>query len=432
MVSTDERTGGGVAEGGSRAERPARFRDVFAIGEFRYLWLAQVFSVAGDQLAAVGVAVLVYDRTHSPAWTALTYAMTFLPDLAGGALLAGLADRYPRRQVMVVADVIRAVLVALMALPGQYIAVLIVLLVAVQLLASPFTAARNAVLPAVLSGDLYVAGVTITRITLQLGQVVGFAVGAAIVAGVGTPVALVVDAATFVVSAVLVRLGSRPHRPSSYVHGPQTWWGTVRSGFTLVVADRRLRSLVGLACVSGAYVVPEGLAVPYAAQIHAGTQAVGWLMAANPAGMVVGMLVLQRMRPEIRLRLMGPLAVATCVVLLPTGLAPVLGGAVALWFLSGVASAYNLTTNATFVQSVPDHSRGQALGLAQAAIRVSQGVGIVGSGLLAQLLRPGQVVALAAVVGVLMAVSTATAWSRADSPQLGGLDETSEIDSSSA
>jgi len=421
-----------MGEGGSRSDRPARFRDVFAVREFRYLWLAQVFSVAGDQLAAVGIAVLVFDRTHSPAWTALTYAMTFLPDLAGGALLAGLADRYSRRQVMIVADLARAVLVAIMALRGEPIVLLVVLLVVVQLLSSPFTAARNAVLPAVLTGDRYVASVTITRITFQLGLVLGFAVAGAIVAALGVPFALLVDAATFIASALLVRIGARPHLPSVAPGGTQRWWPTIRAGFTLVTADRRLRSLVGLACVSGALFVPEGLAVPYAAQIHAGTAAIGWLMAANPAGMIVGMLIIQRMRPDTRIRVMGPLAIAACVALLPTGFAPVLGGAVALWFLSGVASAYNLVTNATFVQMVPDHSRGQAVGLAQAAIRVAQGVGIVGSGLLAQLLRPGQVIALAAAIGVLLAVSTATAWSRADSPQLGGLDETSEIDSSSA
>lgn len=422
-----------MGEGGSRPDRPARFRDVFAVREFRYLWVAQVFSVAGDQLAAVGIAVLVYDRTHSPAWTALTYAMTFLPDLAGGALLAGLADRYPRRHVMVAADVGRAVLVAIMALPHQPIVLLVVMLVAVQLLGSPFNAARNAVLPAVLTGDVYVASVAVTRITVQLGMVLGFAVGAAIVAGVGTPTALLVDAGTFVVSAVLVRIGSALHRPPLSAKGPQTWWGSLRSGFTLVVADRKLRSLVLLACVCAAYFVPEGLAVPYAAEIRAGTYAVGLLMAANPAGMVVGMLVLQRLRPETRLRLMGPLAVAACVVLLPTALAPGLGAAVGLWFLSGVASAYNLITNATFVQNVPDHSRGQAFGLAQAALRVSQGIAIVGSGLLAQVVRPALVVALAAGLGVILALSAATAWYRAVSPSVThGVGKTSEIDSSSA
>src|SRR6266700_2167076 len=95
-------------------DRPARFRDVFAVGQFRILWLANVQSRIGDQLARVALSVLVYDRTGSPAWTALTYAMTILPNLIGGALLAGLADRFARRAVMVIADVVRAVLVAVM------------------------------------------------------------------------------------------------------------------------------------------------------------------------------------------------------------------------------------------------------------------------------------------------------------------------------
>jgi MFS family permease len=410
------------------SERPARFRDVFVVREFSFLWAAQVFSVAGDQLAAVVVAVLVFDRTHSPAWTALTYAMTFLPDLVGGALLAGLADRFPRRRVMVICDIARAVLVGMMTIPGQPIVSLIVLLVVVQLLASPFLAARNAVLPAVLTGDRYVVSVTITRITNQLGQVIGFAVGATVVAFTGTSVALLADAVTFVVSAVLVRVGSALHRPPTAAGGQATWWGTIRDGVMLVFRDPKLRSLLALACLCGAYIAPEGLAVPYAYEIRAGTQAVGWLMAAAPAGMVVGMLLLQRLAPAIRLRLLGPLAVASCAVLLPTALTPILAGTVGLWFLSGVASSFNMITNATFIQNVPDHSRGQAVGLGQAALRVSQGIGIVGSGLLAEVLAPSVVIALVAVVGIGLAIGAVGAWSRASSrtvsprPVLGGGD----------
>src|SRR5436305_7052977 len=64
-----------------RSDRPARFRDAFAVGEFRALWTAYALSVAGDQLAAVGLSVLVFAKTGSPAWAAVTYAATFLPDL---------------------------------------------------------------------------------------------------------------------------------------------------------------------------------------------------------------------------------------------------------------------------------------------------------------------------------------------------------------
>ena len=386
---------------------------MFAVGEFRALWLAQAFSVAGDQLAAVAIAVLVFQRTGSPAWTALSYAMTFLPDLAGGALLAGLADRFPRRRVMVTCDLVRAALVAVMAVPGQPVASLIVVLGVAQLLGAPFQAARGAVLPAALTGDRYLTGVMITRVTVQLGQVTGFAAGAAIVAAMGARVALLADAGTFLFSAALVRAGSRLHRPPTAPGGPApTWLSTIRAGFSLVARDPRLRSLVGLACVCGAYVVPEGLAVPYAAQIHAGTSAAGWLLAASPAGMVTGMVALQRFPPQARTRLMGPMAVASCAALLPTVLAPDLAGTLALWFASGVASAYNMITNTVFVQNVPDHARGQAIGLAQAALRLAQGAGILGAGLLAQLLTPGVVVAVMAAAGIVFAVTMAAAWSR--------------------
>ena len=128
------------------------------------------------------------------------------------------------------------------------------------------------------------------------------------------------------------------------------------------------------------------------------------------------MLILKRLPQATRLRLLGPLAVATCAVLLPIWWAPGLAGSVALWFASGFCSSYNMITNATFVQTVPDHSRGQAVGLANAALRVAQGLGIVIAGALTTLLSPGGVITLAAIVGVGLALLTALAWSRAVSP----------------
>lgn len=397
--------------------RPARFRDAFAVREFRTLWTAYALSVGGDQLAAVALSVLVFNRTGSPAWAALTYALTFLPDLLGGPLLAGLADRFPRRTIMIIADVSRAVLVGLMAIPGQSIAVLVALLFVVQLLSSPFNAARGAVVPALLHGDRYVAGMTVMRMTYQLGSVAGFAVGGAVLAGLGTSRALLIDALTFVASALLVSFGVQAHRPAGAAAARRpSWWATLSGGWQLVAHSPKLRSLIGLACVSGAYVTPEGLAVAYAAQVHGNSAAVGVLMAANPAGMVLGMLVLQRLRPSVRLSLFGPLAVATCAMLIPTWWAAGLAIAVVLWFLSGVGSAYNMITQATFVQNVPDHQRGQALGLAQTSLRVAQGVGIVGAGLLAQVLSPGTVVGLLGAVGVVIAALAANAWARAARP----------------
>jgi len=67
-------------------EKQASYREVFAIREFRGLWFAQVISYAGDQFAQVAIAILVYRRTGSPLLTALAYALTYLPPIAGGPL----------------------------------------------------------------------------------------------------------------------------------------------------------------------------------------------------------------------------------------------------------------------------------------------------------------------------------------------------------
>ena len=56
-----------------------------------------MLSYAGDQFAQVAIAILVYGRTHSAFLTALAYALTYLPPIAGGPLLSGLADLFPRR-----------------------------------------------------------------------------------------------------------------------------------------------------------------------------------------------------------------------------------------------------------------------------------------------------------------------------------------------
>lgn len=404
--------------------RAATFRDVFAVAEFRSLFAAQVLSVIGDQFARVALAVLVFDRTGSAGLAALTFALTYLPDLVGGPLLAGLADRLPRRRLMVVSDVARALLIALMAVPGMSLWTLCLLLTAVQLLNSPFSAARAAMLAVILKGDRYIVGSAISNITFQVAQLTGFATGGLLVAGVGPTRGLLLDAATFAVSALLVRLGvaERPVVRSAGAHEPRAgWWRSITSGAALVWNDPRLRALVALACISGFYVTVEGLAVPYAASLGGGPAAAGLLLAANPAGTVVGMIVLTRfVKPRTRLRWLGPMAIAACVPLLACATYPGLLTTAALWALSGAFSAFQVPANAAFMQEVPDAQRGQAFGLAVTALQCAQGAGILIGGVAADHWTPGAVVAGAGMLGVLAATVAAVAWARALATPAGG------------
>jgi MFS family permease len=121
------------------------FRDVFAVAEFRALWLAQLLSVAGDQLARVALTILVYDRTRSPLLAAITFVVSIVPTFIGGVTLTWLADKYPRRAVMIACDLIRCALVLVMAIDGIPVAAMVVLLFFVTLVGAPFTSARAAV-----------------------------------------------------------------------------------------------------------------------------------------------------------------------------------------------------------------------------------------------------------------------------------------------
>ncbi len=293
-----------------RDDAGSGFRAAFGVAEFRVLWCASLTSIVGDQLARLALSILVFQRTGSPAWTALTYALTMLPGLLSGVLLTGLADRYPRRTVMVCSDLGRAALVAVMAVPAVPLPLVVALLVLVQLAEPPFAAAQGALLPVVLGERRYEAGQSIHLITHQVGLLLGFAGGGLVVAWLGTSGALAVDAVTFALSALLLRLGLRPRpRPASLTpsDGPSTgvWWAQVRAGAGLVWHDRRLRLLIAIGCLAAFAVVPEGLAAPFSEEVGAGVAGVGVLLAADPAGMVVGALLLRLVPAAARVRLLG-------------------------------------------------------------------------------------------------------------------------------
>ena len=151
----------------------------------------------------------------------MTYAAGYLPWVIGGLFLADVADRRPRRTVMVVCDAVRAVLVAAMAVPGVPLVALVALLFATTMFTPPFESARAAITPDILQGERYVLGTAVVQTTFLAGQTVGAVGGGFAVAFIGTRPALVVDAATFVLSGLLIGLGirSRPAaarpRPSS-------------------------------------------------------------------------------------------------------------------------------------------------------------------------------------------------------------------------
>ena len=406
-----------MARGGAAEQAAtATFRDVFAVAEFRALWLAQLLSVVGDQLARVALTILVYDRTRSALLAAITFVVSIVPTFVGGVTLAWLADRYPRRGVMIASDLARAVLVLVMAIPHTPLAGMVALLFVVTLIGAPFTSARAAIYPDVLHGEKYVMGTAVTLTTYQFAQVLGFAVGGAVTGFFGTGRSLIIDAGTFVASALIVRAWVR-WRPAPAVadvgHHERSRLAGILGGVRLVFGRPALRTPMLFGWLAAFYNAPEGVVTPLARDLGGGAITVGVILAAEALGETVGAIVLSRfVAPPKRLRLMGPLAVAACAVLVLFFWHPGLAVSLLILFASGLCGSYQIAANAAFVSATPQEQRSQAFGLAQGGISLSQGSVIILAGVAADHYAPALVIAIAGTVGAVVALAIAISWAR--------------------
>lgn len=370
--------------------------------EFRALFAADVLSVMGDQVARLAIALLVYARTGSAFASTATYACSFLTWLVGGPLLSVAADRYPRRGLMILCDLGRLVFVLVMCLPGLPLVVLFGALIVVGILTPPFEAARSGLLADIVTGDLYLAANGLTQTLNQAGQVGGFLFGGVLVAVAGARGALLVDAASFALSAALVAVAVG-RRPAAHLGG-ESFVDDVRKGVALVFRTRELRRLLGVASLAVAVLIaPEGLAVAVARSSGHGAVAAGVLTAAVPAGFVLGAWLVLRIAPERRSRLLPRLLALACLPLLLTPIAGGVAPLTALWVLAGAGGGLQVIANAAFVAAVPAELRGRAYGVASTCLMVVQGGTLLLAGALAEVFGPRIPVALIAG-GVLLAL----------------------------
>ena len=361
--------------------------------------------------------MLVYQRTDSPLLSAVTFAISYLPWLLGGPLLSTLADRFPRHRVLIATDAARALLVAGMAVPGTPLPLLLGLLFVVAVCGPPFESARSALMADILDGDRYALATSVTNVGSQVAQVLGFVLGGTLVAVLDPSAALLTDAATFAVSAVWLwaRLQRRPAPDDGAdADAPRSMWRDASEGLRLIGRTPRLLAIIAVTWVGSLFAnAPEGIAAPLVEQLGQGPAQVGVLLAANPAGVTVGGLIIARaLTQERRERLVPHLVVLSLAPILLAGLVTVWGGpgtgayatVVALMFVAGLGGSWNIPLNVAFVQAVPSAYRGRAFGVAVSGLYGVQGIGVLGAGALAEVATPGVVVALVGALGLLAVV----------------------------
>lgn len=387
---------------------PAGYRRLFAAPEFRTVFVAHACSLLGTVVSEITLTVLVYGLTGSPLLSALTFALGFLPYLAGGTLLAGIADRFPPRRVLVLCDLVCAGCAGLMALPATPVAALLALRCVIAAVSPVFNGTRMATLADILgSGDLFVLGRSLLRIVSQGAVLAGFGLGGVLLLVVPPRGALLITTGTFLASATLLRLGTR-RRPARTPAHPEGADGATLVRYSLagarkLLADRRARALLLLLWVPPMFsVAPEALAAAYGDEIGAGSAGVGLLMSALPVGTIAGELYAGAvLSAAARARVVLPLGTVALLPLTTYALTPGIAPALAVLVLTGAGSAYTLGLDRWFVDAVPEELRGRAMAVYTAGLMTIQGIGMALAGAAAELLAVHTVVAAAGALGTL-------------------------------
>jgi len=400
--------------------RPARrttYRSVFAAGQFRVLFAAFTMYVLGFEFEILGLSVLVFTQTRSATLAALAFGIGFAPQAVGGALLTSLADRLPPRAVIGTGLLTRAVPGLVIGLwPGLPVAAMLALVAVAALVAPVFTAATSSLLPDVLDGDRYVLGRSVFNLMGSGTQILGLGIGGALLAIVPARWLLLAAGISLTLGAAVIRLGLRPHEarepyearePHAARGGRPGVIGATLSGHVRLFADPVVRGLLLAQWLPAWFATgAESLIVPYTASLGHPASAAGPLLAAVPAGMVLGEVLIGRFCPPARRRRLAfPLVAAMGIPLLAFFCRPSLPLAGLALLVVGLGFAYQLGIQQAFLDSLPEQRRGQAFGLNSTGAMGGQGLIPPAAGALAALLGAGPAMAIAGVATVLAALA---------------------------
>ena len=230
--------------------RHLRFDGLWRHPDFLKLWAGHTISMAGSLIGRFAlplIAILSLDA--SPGQVALLRMADHLPGVVIGLVAGVWVDRLRRRPLMIWTDVGRALLlvsIPLAAVLGLLtLTQLVVVVIAAGTLTALFEIASRSYLPSVISRQELVEGNSKLQASSSIVEVAAFGFAGLLVQILTAPIAILIDAISFVVSALClggIRKPEPPARPSTDGH---TTWMAIREGLRLVVHDPILRAIAG-------------------------------------------------------------------------------------------------------------------------------------------------------------------------------------------
>ncbi len=287
---------------GDKPPHDVTYRALLLNRNFRFLWIGEAVSTFGNYFTRLAVPFFVWQLTGSYTQLGIARALPLFAALLFGLLTGALVDRWDRRRTMIYADLASGALLALLfVLMGQpldvsfKVAALYAASFVAEILRSIFAAARVAIMPDVVRDDELLAANALDQSTTQFAEVVSYPlIGLAL--WVGPTLSFGVDAATFLLSALLLWRVAVPHTAPAAAPG-NTIWADIGAGLRVTRQLPLVRRIVILSLIAPAiFSLMFTLQLPYAVDVAGSTEAVGFpaLEGAMAFGFMIGALLLGR------------------------------------------------------------------------------------------------------------------------------------------
>ena len=386
--------------------------------DFALLWLGGLLSVTGDWVLHAALPYFVYEQTGSTVATAGMIAASLTPGIVLGSVAGVFVDRWNRKRVLVVVNLLQAATVALLLLVphGGWLWVVFAVAAAQSVLASFSSPAESALLPTLVPAEQLVAANALNVLNNRVGRLVGLPLGAALLAALGLELVVLVDCASFVLAALVVSPVVAPPAARALRAGGDgvaaagsawtAFWGEWLDGLRLVRRERALAVIFGvLGLMTFAGTMLDPLTVAWVQDVlGGGPQVYALLLTAHAASGIVGAVLVSRIDVRVAPRLLvGWSSVAAGGALAVRYNVPSVPLAVSLSLLVGLTSVASAVGVETLVQhGVRDDYRGRVFGALGATGGLLSLLGAASAGVLAEVLGT---VAMLNVASALIALS---------------------------
>jgi MFS family permease len=219
---------------------------------FRRLWIAQIVSENGDWFYTLAIYSLLLDLTGKASSVALALVLQVLPHTLLGPLAGMVNDRFSRRKIMIVSDLLRMVIVACMLLVRSRGSVWVIypLLFLETVMVAFFEPARSAVIPNIVAENDVIVANTLSSATWSFDLAIGSVLGGLVAAWLGRDTVFLLNALSFAVSALLISrmrfVESHADEANRHPDDKGAGWSSIRAGFEYIAHDPKLAAVVSL------------------------------------------------------------------------------------------------------------------------------------------------------------------------------------------